>query len=311
MPSTRRPIVYKDFAYDAVLASSHRAAWQLDDVLPENANLDFSLPFLPEALARTGGETGLSGAERLVLNQIRGHEYLAMFGLVEEFILPFVLDHARPLLNGDDYRVRALLQFAGEEAKHIHLFRRFRTTFERGFGEKCTVIGPAEKIGAKILAHDPLAVALVVLMIEWMTQEHYLQSARDDGTLEPLFKSLLRHHGMEEAQHAKLDALMVEAFAEGRSEAELQAAFDQYLEIGTFLDGGLRAQTEMNLAALERKVDRTLATHDREALTGQQHQAARWTFIGSGMAHPKFRASLARLSPRLIERLDTVAPAFA
>jgi hypothetical protein len=303
--------VYRDFAYDAVLASSHRAAWQLDDVLPENASLDFSRPFLPEALARKDGAAGLLDAECLVLNHIRGHEYLAMFGLVEEFILPFVLDHARPLLNGDDYRVRALLQFAGEEAKHIQLFRRFRITFERGFGEKCAVIGPAEEIGAKILAHDPLAVALVVLMIEWMTQEHYLQSVRNDGALEPLFKSLLRHHWMEEAQHAKLDALMVKALAEGRSEADLFAAFEEYLEIAAFLDGGLRAQTEMNLAAFERRIGRSLPALHRAALLGQQHQAARWTFLGSGMAHPKFRASLARLSPRLIERLDAVAPTFA
>jgi hypothetical protein len=303
--------MYRDFSYDAVLASSHKAAWQLDDVPPETAELDFSRPFLPETLARTNGSAALSDAERLVLNQIRGHEYLAMFGLVEEFILPFVLDHARPLLNGDDYRVRALLQFAGEEAKHIHLFKRFRTTFQRGFGEKCAVIGPAEDIAAKILSHDPLSVAITVLHIEWMTQGHYLESVRDDGGMEPLFKSLLRHHWMEEAQHAKLDAQMVEVLAEGRSEAEIQAAFDGYLEIGAFLDGGLRAQTEINLAAFERRIGRSLPALQREALLEQQHQAARWTFLGSGMAHPKFRASLARLSPELIDRLDAVAPTFS
>src|SRR5690606_16306073 len=124
---------------------------------------------------------------------------LAMFGLVEEFILPFVLDHARPLLNGDDFRVRALLQFAGEEAKHIHLFRRFRTTFARGFGEECAVIGPADEIGDFVLSHDPLSVAIAVLQIEWMTQAHYLESVRGDDRLDPLFTSLLKHHWMEEA----------------------------------------------------------------------------------------------------------------
>ena len=35
--------MYRDFAYDAVLASSHKAAWQLDDVLPETAELDFAV----------------------------------------------------------------------------------------------------------------------------------------------------------------------------------------------------------------------------------------------------------------------------
>ena len=303
--------MYKTFAYDSVLASSQRAAWQLDDVLPETAELDFTRPFLPEALARTGGAVGLSDAERLVLNQIRGHEYLAMFGLVEEFILPFVLDHARPLLNGEDFRVRALLQFAGEEAKHIHLFRRFRATFTRGFGEECPVIGPATEIAAEVLAHDPLAVAMAVLQIEWMTQAHYLDSVRGDDGLEPLFTSLLKHHWMEEAQHAKLDTLMVETLADGRSEGAIEAAFDEYLAIGAFLDAGLAAQAQMNLAVFERRIGRALPPRQRAQLEQQQHQAARWTFLGSGMAHPKFRGTLAELSPRLIERLDAVAPHFA
>lgn len=302
--------MHRDYTYDAVLASSQKAAWQLDDVLPEEADLDFTHPFLPEALARTG-RAGLDEAEGLVLNQIRGHEYLAMFGIVEEFILPFVLDHARPLLNGDDHRVRALLQFAGEEAKHIHLFRRFRDTFCRGFGGECAVIGPAEEIGAAILARDPLAVALAVLQIEWMTQAHYIESVRDDAALEPLFKSLLKHHWMEEAQHAKLDAMMVEALSEGRDAIAIERAFEEYLEIGTFLDGGLRTQAELNVDALEGHVGRLFPDHERNTLIEHQHQAARWTFLGSGMAHPQFRASLARLSPRLIERLDAVAPAFA
>lgn len=303
--------MYRELTYDAVLACAQRAAWQIDDVLPETAEFDFTRPFMPEALARTDGAAGLTPAERLALNHVRGHEYLAMFGLVEEFILPFVLDHARPLLNGDDCRVRALLQFAGKEAKHIHLFRRFRATFARGFGEACPVIGPAEAIGAEILSHDPLAVALVVLMIEWMTQGHYLESVRDEQDLEPLFKSLLRHHWMEEAQHAKLDTLMVEGLAEGRDEAELDAAFDEFLAIGAFIDGGLRAQTEMNLGTLERRIGRTLPAAAFAALMDQQHQASRWTFIGSGMAHPRFRRTLEQLSPHLIDRLDAVAPTFA
>lgn len=303
--------MYREYAYDAVLASSRKAAWQLDDVLPEGAQLDFTRPFLPEALARIGGAAELDEAERLVLNQIRGHEYLAIFGLVEEFILPFVLDHARPLLNSDDHRVRALLQFAGEEAKHIHLFRRFRDVFRRGFGQECAVIGPADEIGAAILAHDPLAVALAVLQIEWMTQAHYVESVRGDAELEPLFKSLLKHHWMEEAQHAKLDVMMVEALAEVRDAAAIERAFEEYLQIGAILDGGLRAQVDLNLTALEARIGRLLPEVERAALTEQQHQAARWTYLGSGMTHPQFRASLARLSPRLIERLDAVAPTFA
>jgi len=302
--------MYHDFNFASVLTASARAAWQIEDILPEGAALDFTRPFLPESLARTGAAKGLSAGERRVLNHIRGHEYLVIFGLVEEFILPFVLDHARPQLNGDDARVRALLNFASEEAKHIDLFKRFHARFLDGFGSECGVIGPPEAVAAEVLRHDPLAVALVILHIEWMTQSHYVGSVRDDGDLDPLFKSLLKHHWMEEAQHAKLDTLMVEALAEGRSEAEIQSALDEYLEIGMFLDDGLKTQTGLNLDALEKATGRKLDEDERAALAEQQHQALRWTYLGSGMTHPKFVATLAAISPTARDRIAGVAPAF-
>ncbi|HEV2569079.1 diiron oxygenase [Sphingomonas sp.] len=301
--------MYRDFSYEAVLGSSERAAWRLDDVLGPDQKLDFSRKFMPEALARTNAAPGLAAAERKLLNQISGHQYLVLFGVIEEFILPFVLDHARPHLNKDDFRVRALLNFASEEAKHIQLFRRFHAAFAAGFGTDCQVIGPAEAIGAKILSHDPLAVALAILHIEWMTQSHYVDSVKDDGDIDPLFKSLLRHHWMEEAQHAKLDTLMVEALAEGRSEVEILAAIDEYLDIGAFIDAGLAQQAEFNLVALERAAGRSIA--DKAALVAQQHQAARWTYLGSGMAHSNFRDTLGRLSPAALAKVDAAAPLFS
>ena len=302
--------MFHDFTYPAVLAASHRAAWEIDDVLPPGAQLDFSRPFLPEALARIGGLPGLSAAERLALNHIRGHEYLAIFGLVEEFILPFLLDHLKDHGKGEDERIRALLQFATEEAKHIHLFKRFHETFVAAFPVRCEVIGPAEDIAAKVLGHAPLSVALAILQIEWMTQQHYLDSIRDDAGIDPLFASLLRHHWMEEAQHAKLDTLIVEALAADLSADEVEAAVEGYLAIGMFLDAGLKGQTELNLAAFERVAGRTLDSAAREAFLAGQHQALRWTYLGSGMTHPKFLATLSALSPTLRERIEAIAPAF-
>jgi len=302
--------VHHSFDFGAILAASNRASWQIEDVLPDEATLDFGRNFLPEALARTAVAGGLSSDEQRLLNQIRGHEYLSMFGMVEEFILPFVLDHARPQLDGDDERVRALLQFAGEEAKHIHLFRLFHRRFTDGFSTSCDVIGPPEAIAAHVLAHDPLSVALLILHVEWMTQSHYLDSVRDDGGLDPLFKSLLRHHWMEEAQHAKLDTLMVEALAEGRDQAAIDIAVDGYLALGGFLDDGLKSQAALNLTALERASGRSLPAKERAALIASQHQALRWTYIGSGMTHPKFAATLAAIAPAAAQRVAAIAPAF-
>ena len=301
--------MYHDFNYQATLATSLRAQWQLDDVLREDQDLDFSRNFMPESLSRTAAVTSLNAFEQRILNQISGHQYLSIFGIVEEAILPFVLDHARPHLLEDDSRVRALINFAGEEAKHIHLFKRYHDAFIRGFPVQPQVIGPSEAIGAEILKHDPLAVALVILMIEWMTQAHYVGSIKDDADLDPLFKSLMKFHWMEEAQHAKLDTLIVEALAEGRTEEQWEKAMDEFFEIGAFLDGGLKQQATFNLDALEEVIGRKL--DDREAIEAQQHQAARWTYVGSGMVHERFKAILESLSPRAAARIAEAAPIFA
>ena len=226
--------------YEAILASQQRTpAWRVEDLIGGERRLDFTKPFMPEGLADVEPLRFLSPDERRTLNQIRGHEYLSIFGLVEEFILPFVLDHARARLRGDNHRVRALLQFAGEEAKHIHLFKRFREEFVADFGTVCNVIGPPEAVAAEVLKRHPLAVALLILHIEWMTQKHYLQGVKDNREIDPLFRSLLKHHWMEEANHAKLDMLMVQALGESASREERAAAFEQYLDLGMFLDRGL------------------------------------------------------------------------
>ena len=298
------------YTYQATLVASQKVNWRIEDIIGGDKQLDFAKPFMPEMLARVTGLDFLMPAEQRILNQIRGHAYLAMFGLVEEFILPFVLDHARPQLDNDDYRTRAFLQFASEEAKHIHLFKRFRAEFEQGFGTECAVIGPAAEIAKAVLSHQPLAVALLILHIEWLSQSHYLDSIRDDQQLDPQFKSLLKHHWMEEAQHARLDTLMVEALAESLTPEQIENAVDEYLEIGGFLDNGLRLQTQFDLEAFERATDRKLIASERARFLEVQHQANRWTYIGSGMTHPNFLATLGNLLPAVRTRIEQIAPVF-
>jgi hypothetical protein len=299
------------FTYQATLAASERINWRVEDIIGGERRLDFARPFLPESLARVEPLSFLSPSEKLTLNQIRGHGYLYIFGLVEEFILPFVLDHARPQLHGDDYRVRALLRFAGEEAKHIHLFKRFREEFEEGFGSVCAVIGPPQEIARAVLSHHPLAVALTIAQIEWMTQRHYTDSIADDQNLDPQFKSLLKHHWMEEAQHAKLDTLMVEALGDASTDADIDRAIEEYLQIGGLIDGGLQQQVQFDLESFSRATGRELNDSEKEIFTKVQQQAARWTFLGSGMTHGNFLATLEDLKQGARARVEQIAPAFS
>ena len=298
------------YTYQSTLALSEIPRWRIEDIIGDSKRLDFSRPFMPESFARTEPLTFLNQDEKLTLNQIRGNTYLAIFGLVEEYILPFVLDHARSHLQGDDYRARALLQFASEEAKHIQLFKRFAREFEDGFGTSCQVIGPAEAIAKEILSHEALGVALTTLHIEWMVQRHYIDSIRDNQDLDPQFKSLLKHHWMEEVQHAKLDTLMVESLAEGRSEEEILSSVEEYLAIGGFIDGGLQQQVEFDLDSFERATGRRLNDEEKEEFRKVQLQANRWTYLGTGMTHQRVLETLAGLTPKARARVESVAPAF-
>ena len=298
------------YSYQSTLVASDAIHWRIEDIIGGERRLDFAKPFMPESFARVEQLSFLTPDEKRILNQIRGNAYLCIFGLVEEFILPFVMDHARKQLQGDDYRVRALLQFASEEAKHIQLFKRFRQEFEDGFGTDCPVIGPPEAIASAILAHDPLGVALTTLHIEWMVQRHYVDSIKDDQELDPQFKSLLKHHWLEEVQHAKLDTLMVESLAAGRSEEEIMKGVEEYLEIGGFIDAGLAKQVELDMDSFIRATGRQLTDGEKEEFRNVQRQANRWTYLGTGMTHPNVLATLQYLTPKARQRVESISPAF-
>jgi hypothetical protein len=298
------------YSYQSALATSERIGWKVDDLIGGDKKLDFSKPFMPESLAQVKQLSFLTPQEQLTLNQIRGHEYLSMFGLVEEFILPYVVDHARPQLSGNDYRVRALLQFAGEEAKHIHLFKRFRQEFENGFGSKCAFIGPAEDVSRFVLSHSPLGVGIAILHIEWITLRHYIEGVRDNDGLDPQFKSLLKNHWLEESQHTKLDTLIVESVVDGASAKEIDQAFQEYGEIGGFIDNGIKQQAEFELESFEQATARKLSSSEREQMSDALLKGMRWTYLGTGMTHPNFLATVEAIKPEAKQQIEAMAPAF-
>jgi hypothetical protein len=299
-----------NYTYQSALAASERIGWKVDDLIGGDKKLDFTKPFMPESLAQVKQLSFLTPEQQVTLNQIRGHEYLSMFGLVEEFILPYVVDHARPQLSGDDYRVRALLQFAGEEAKHIHLFKRFRQEFEAGFGSKCDFIGPAEDISRFVLSHSPLGTGIAILHIEWITLRHYIEGVRDSQELDTQFKSLLKHHWLEESQHTKLDTLMVEEVVVNSTAQEIDQAFAEYADIGAFLDRGIQQQAEFDVESFVQATGRDLSSTEREQVKNAVLKGMRWTYLGTGMTHPNFLATVEAIKPGARKQIEEMAPAF-
>jgi len=300
------------YEYRSCLEASERINWKIEDVIA-GRTFDFGKPFLPESLAGVRDIGCLEPDEKLKLNQIRGFTYLHLFGLVEEYIAPAVIDHAATTVHGDDHEIRALLRFAEEEAKHIQLFKWFVGEFERGFATPCHAIGPAAEIASAILKHSKLGVFLTTLCIEWFTQKHYVESVRDNAAegLDPLFCSLLKHHWLEESQHAKLDTLVLDKLASSMEPAAIEAGVDDFMEIGKMLDGGLSAQVGLDLESLERAIGRTLTAAEKAEVAGHQTKAYRWTFLLSGITHPSFDKSLRELTPRGHARVADLARAIA
>lgn len=299
------------YDYQSILETSQRINWKLEDVIG-GRTFDFSRPFLPDSLAGVAGIRCLDDKEKLTLNHIRGFTYLSLFGLVEEYIVPSVLDHVRGGVHEGQER-RALLRFAEEEAKHIELFRWFVREFKSGFDTECGVIGPASEIASAILAHRPLGVFLTTLHIEWFTQKHYVESVKDNAAehLDPLFCSLLKYHWMEESQHAKLDTLIVDEIASALERKEIEKGIDDYMDIGKLLDGGLQAQVRMDLESLQKAIGRVLGPAERAEIEAAQLKSYRWTFLLSGMTHPNFDRSLRELSVDGHRRVGELARAIA
>src|SRR5262245_23671818 len=255
-----------NYSYQSALEVSERISWKVEDIIGGDKKLDFTKPFMPESLAQVKQLSFLTPAEQQTLNESRGHEYLSMFGLVEEFILPYVVDHVRPRLSGADYRARGLPKCAGEEAKHMQLSKRFRQELAAGFGGNCDCIGPAEDVSRFVLSHSPLGVGIATLHIEWMTLRHYIEGVCDNQDLDPQFKSLLKHHWLEESQHTKLDTLILEALAEAATEKEIDQAFQEYADIGGFLDNGIKQQTEFDIESFVQATGRNLSKSERDAM---------------------------------------------
>jgi hypothetical protein len=304
--TTRAP-----FSYQATLEDALKVQWRVEDVLSPNERFDFGKPFLPDALVHAEQLAGLSASEKLTLNHIRAKTYLYLFGFVEEFILPFVLDQTRASVHGDNLRTRALVTFAEEEAKHIDLFKRFEKEFDSSFKTKIAVIGPADAVAKQVLDHSPLGVALVILHLEWLTQAHYIESVKTSTLIDTRFASLLKHHWQEEAQHAKLDTLLIGELAARATPTQIATAFDDYLHIAGILDGGLGAQVDLDVDALERHSGRKLSPAERADLVQAQVRSYRRTFLVSGARHPAFVETLRSLSADGAKRVEAAATALA
>lgn len=299
-----------DYSYPEILKNSLKVAWTERQVL-EGRDFDYSKRFLPNRLSGVDEIRCLKDREKLKLNQIMGNAYCHLFAYVEEYIIPQALEAAQRDIYGDESRLRALLRFAEDESKHQELFRRSTALFEKGFGVRCGLIPAREEVARVVLSKSRLCSYLLTSMIEWYTQSHYVEHVRDRNELDELFRDLVKHHWMDEAQHAKIDSLLIDEIVQETTEEEREKAVDELIELGGAIDGLLSQQADLDLASLEKAIGRTLSEEEKAEIKRATQRAYRWTFIVSGLEHPNFVQIVSELTERGPAKLQAVAKALS
>ena len=149
----------------------------------------------------------LTEGEKRVASQIQGRTYANMFGLVERFIAPKVLEVSRQHWLGDQTAFEALVRFTDEELKHQELFRRMERLAAEGMPAGYSFLPQPNEVAAAVLGKSTWAVLALICHIELFVLAHYRAGIEPDAALSGLWKDVFTFHAREESQHAILDEL--------------------------------------------------------------------------------------------------------
>ena len=302
MYATQQPV---DTArYAKCVEASRRVRFDIDRDVIRGRKFDFSKKFLPDGLSQVGGLEFLSADERRLLSQIQGRTYANMFGLVERFIGPKILEVSREHWLGDQSAFEALVRFTDEELKHQELFRRIERLAAEQMPAGYSFVPQPNEVAAAVLGKSTWAVLALTCHIELFVLNHYRQSIDPDVELSALYKDVFLHHAREESQHAILDELEWKREDAKISAQEREAAVDDLIDLVAAVDGILQAQAASDAAYFVAQCGARFTREQVERINTGVLKAYRWQYIVSGVQDPRFTGILGDLvTPQQGERI--------
>jgi len=283
------------YSYARCLARSYQVNWRIEDVLGDR-RFDPTRRWLPLRLSGARLVTCLDDDEQRRLTHVELASYAHLFGYVEEFIAPKVTELSRDFALDRREVFDALTNFAAEEVKHMNLFRRLRERVDEALGFETLLLGDPAATARFVLSKSTGAVLLLTACIEWLTQLHYTEAFREDDGLDPFTKEVFRAHWLEESQHAQMDHLETLRAFEAMDAAQRDRAVDELIELVGAVDGLLRTQVAHDVENLARALDRAFTAAERADLEQGLLRAKRWTFLESGVTHPRFQELFAEVT---------------
>ena len=265
-------------------------------LISRDRQFDLARRWLPAPITGASRVTCLDEDEQRKLTQIEMASYAHLFGYVEEFVAPLVTELAQDLALDEREAYDALTNFASEEVKHMTMFRRLRDRVNETIELDTRLIGDQAATARYVLSRSRGAVLLLTSCIEWLSQLHFTAAFAEDESLDAFTKDVFRAHWQEESQHAQIDHLETLRCFEGLDEREREQAIYDLIELIGAVDGLLRKQTDLDLENLADYLGRRFTPAEERDLRSGILGAKRWTFIESGVTHPRFMELFAEVS---------------
>jgi hypothetical protein len=289
--------------YAKCIEVSKRVRFEIDRDVIRGRKLDFSTKFLPDGLARMDALEFLSAAEKRFASQVQGRTYANMFGLVERFIAPKILEVSRDHWLGDQTAFEALVRFTDEELKHQELFRRMERLAAEGMPAGYGFLPQANDVAAAVLGKSTWAVLALICHIELFVIAHYREAIEPDAALSPLWKDVFTFHAREESQHAILDELEWMRENGRLAAAQRDKGVDDLIALVGAVDGIVQGQAA---ADAQYFIASTRAfPKEQSGKIGKAFlDAYRWQYIVSGVQDQRFGQILGgMLSPEQAARI--------
>jgi hypothetical protein len=289
--------------YAKCIEVSKRVRFDIERDVMRGRKLDFATKFLPDGLARMDALEFLSPAEKRLASQVQGRTYANMFGLVERFIAPKILDVSRDHWLGDQSAFEALVRFTDEELKHQELFRRMERLAGEGMPAGYSFVPQPNDVAAAVLGRSTWAVLALICHIELFVLSHYRQAIEPDAALSPLWKDVFTFHAREESQHAILDELEWMRENERLTAAQRDQGVDDLIALVGAVDGIVQLQAAAD-AQYFIAITRAYAKEESGRIGKAFLDAYRWQYIASGVQDERFNQILGgMLTPAQAQRI--------
>ena len=292
--------------YSKCIAVSKRVRWEIEQDVIRGRRFDLGKKFLPDGLSLIEELPFLGAEEKRFLSQVQGRTYAGIFGLVERFICAKVMELGHEHVLGDQTVVEALVRFSDEELKHQELFRRLEEMADTQMPEDYEFLPDPNEVANAVLGKSTWAVLALTLHIELFTQAHYRKSIDPDAELSALWKDVFLFHWKEESQHAILDELEWAREDKKLSDAERDAAVDEFIELVAAVDGILQLQSAQDAHYFMSNCGRVFSAEEAENISRTLLKAYRWQYIHSGVQMTRFGEVLqAIVTPEQGFRIET------